>query len=484
MEEKQKEHKGLYWPRYIEKKWRDRTLAYVEELDDGSCRIVTEHGLPIVISSVEELITTMFAHNLLLFTTQLVRFRHLHALIDLGCAIYCLETGKPISCCIAGSRNTKRWIVQIDSWGYAVPSSKVLQELRATYDFCKVGTPSTPGALGQALMRASWKRQFGDTWYEEHRHRRPPGVAVKELREHSTGARSDLIQKDVVNLPSAIEIDQKNAYAHHFREQPTGPCYPTWKESARAHLIYWAETRITITRDLALGCFPIRGEDVSLSYPTEAGTVYTRHSWGHEVSLMEQEGCYVEFTGKGWAWDEMTEDPAGWVTLMQWLRDHAPSPEVERHIKHAIVAGIGRHNLPDERYMLVSGDRREEGDRVASARTKKGGLEAYDYYIHMEMNHSPDTLPHWFFYTQSLCRLSLYREAKKWALQGKLLATNTDAVIVTADADVSSYVAHSDAQSGDWCAEVLTHVSLPELRHLISDQKIRRPGVSRKKKVV
>lgn len=463
-EEKRERHQALLWPRYIEKSFTERTLAYV----DGNS-LVVESGLVLVFATFTEFVSLIFQHNLLTFVKSLASFAFLSELVKFA-KVFCQKTGVPIAARMRGKKNSTRWLVQLTSWDYPAPTPEVLVELRATYEHCQVGTPNTPGALGQALLRKCWLEEYGQDW-RKHRHQRPPAVVCQVLGEQGTGARSETltpgVEYDVVN-----ELDEKNAYADKFTRVPTGRCYRAMRVEPTEMATYFGECTVEISERLLYGCFPVR-TDVGPFYPTAPG-MYTAWLWREEIELARMEGCRVTFQ-HGWSWARFTEEPRVWVEKMNRLRDTAPTPGVAAHIKHAIVAAIGRFGMKPETYGLVPGSERGPGDLPIA----DDGI-VYDWWIHKEIEYAPQTLEHWLQYTLMMCRLSLYHQAIKWMRQEMLIATNTDAVYVKEEADVSDYPEKASGQApGTWRKTMLHRFRSDKPRHIRSQEKTTLPGVAR-----
>lgn len=145
-------------------------------------------------------------------------------------------------------------------------------------------------------------------------------------------------------------------------------------------------------------------------------------------------------------------------------------------LKLALVAFTGRLGMPEERYVLVSGENYQEGDRcIASA-----GI-AYDWWIHQEFNAYPQSMPHIFSHTLMLCRLSLYEKTKYMMEQEmNVIATNTDAVI-TQKRDDTLPLKGEHVETGEWTALELHEVIVKANRHLNSLEKNVNPGIPKKR---
>lgn len=458
-------HIPLLWPRFIEKNFPTRTLAFFR--DDT---LTLEDGRVFHVSDWDTYYSLVFTENLLTFCSKIAQFPYLAELVSLG-SVLCHQHGKPIAARLKGARNTTRWLVESSGWDYVTVGPQMLAELRETYQHCDVGTPTTPGALGQALMRKTWKELYANDW-KSHRHKVPPAIACEEMAAHRTGARSEVTDQKSM-FSTAFELDQKNAYAHAFQKQPTGNCFRILCGAVSGMVTYFVACVVTIVKTLTLGPFPVRDEQGEVSYPRAPG-VYSTWLFKEEVEDAESVGCLVK-KGKGWGWKQWTEEPGNWVRLMSHLRDSAPSEMVATHIKRAIVAGIGRHGIPAETYQLVPGTHRGPRDVPVSV----AGV-AYDWWIHAEVDFTPSTLPHWFYYTLMQCRRALYHFSLPFAEQEQFLASNTDAIIVKNTAHVENYVEKLQgirAATGQWRKTVLYDARMPQKRHLYSKYKTVTPGV-------
>lgn len=482
----------LLWPRYIEKKHTQRVLAYFKDF-----LLVTEHGLRKEIFTLEEFYVAIFEHNVLTFVESLPFFPFLEEAIQRGVQPYCTKEGRVVSMFFRGPRNTTRWIVSCKSWGYQACSPLMLEELRATYDYCGVGTPNTAGSLGLKLMREAWKRQYGLPQYDElgecvdrgwkaHRHQRPNKLACRTIQEKSSGARSETLDTEA-DHPLAYEIDEKNGYAAAFIKegQPTGQCFRIVAGPSPSMLKWFVRCTITIHKPLMLGPFPVRLQDRPF-YPTQPGT-YEGWLWNNEIKLARMSGCTV-VEHEGYGWKEVTRDMNCWVQLMSWLRDNAPSKAVEQHVKLAIVAGIGRFNMADESYTLIPEEQAKPGiDRLAQG---EAGI-ALSWFIHASVEARPQTMPHWFSHTLAVAREMLYKEMLPHAEKEMIISSNTDGFIVKPEADISHYPEKGTPglATGTFSVRTLLNVRTPAARHLeaidarTGERISKRPGIPRKGRV-
>lgn len=474
----------VLFPAFIEKEFKDRNLGF---LSHGN-QIMTERGESFVIDSFSTLLLTCFNHDLLVFTDELATFPWLGQVIAMGDKPFCSEQGDVLGIRLRGAKNTSRWIASATAWGHAEYQEEALAKglslaeatlswlamMRKAYIAGGVGTSPSPGAWGMAMFRQTFKELHGEDW-KAKRHRRPPGSYAEKIRYESSGARSEVLQLDV-RYDLAYEIDRKNAYGAALSEaQPTGKTYRVRGDAVQFYPFYFVECEVTVHEELPLGVFPLRqgeGRNRHPVFPTAAGT-YRTWLWNREVDVSRRDGLTVVIVA-GFGWTEATFDFQPFVEKVAELRDSAPK-ELQPLLKTALVAFTGRLGMPEERYVLVSGNDRAEEDRAL-------GFDGvvYDWWIHQEFNAMPQSMPHIFSHILMLCRLSLYEKAKWSNEQGlNVIATNTDAVLCERT-DASIPAKGKPVNTGDWTALELHHVVVPANRHLISDEKVTRPGIPKK----
>jgi len=438
--------------------------------------LVTEDGHSYDAQWLGQLREQVFSHNLLTLVTSVLEFPWLEqAIEDEQAVAYTTPKGIPTALQLKGKHNghaCTRWLIQASAWNTAHPNPDLLRRMRMLFEHCGVGTANTPASLGMLLQKRAFYDTYGEKW-QLHRHPLPPRRCVEDLRERSTGARSDLLAETTLTFDVVYEQDQKNAYAAAFaEEQPTGPSIPHEGKHLEQYRTYVSHCTVEIPEHLSLGCFPVRQVDsqtVRVLYPTQAGQ-YDAFLWKEEIDLARKEGCHVQ-TGPGWGWLAMTRDNQRFTELMTRLRDTAP-PEIVDWLKIAIVGSIGRHGSPWESTYLVPEEERREGDRPVGW----NGL-AYDWFVREACIKQPETMQHWFDYTLMLCRLALYQEALPYAKEGTLLATNVDAIYVSRETFRVRKEHSGGTPSGTWRQSTLSQVQFPALRHLVSREKIRRPGI-------
>lgn len=470
---------ALLWPRYIEKKWASRTLA---TFNPSPGLIRTEDGTEYHPTDFTSFIITLFDYNLLTFIDGFENFPYLDECLSRGAYIPCTELGRPIAIRLKGPRGTTRWIVNASGWGCDEPTAAWLRELREVMAYAGVGTQTTPGATGQALMRRAWKEAYGEEGWKGHRHQRPPRIACHQIETTTNGARSDTIEMGT-SFELAWEVDRKNAYGKCLEQLPSGPTYRIFKGRTEGWASYYVRCKVVITSPMVLGPFPVRVRDETRKrdykpvFPTLPGE-YITWLWKEEIEQARAEGCLVE-TYEGWGWLEFTNDFQPFVDLMTQLRDDAPE-HIAPYIKKFLVAAIGRFGMPDGLHVLVPEDQAGPDDVCLCG---NDGI-MYDWFVHWIPDKYPTTMPHWFSFILMQCRLALYEMARPYAESEQLISTNTDAVIVKAGADVAGFPEYGQpVKTGQWRKRLLHEVVVPAPRHLESLEKWVTPGVPEKQRV-
>jgi hypothetical protein len=480
------EHVPMF-PAYV-RTLPNRVLAYY---DQTTQEIITEaeerFSLP---GELPGLVDLFNEQNLLVFVGDMLSFPLLPECVASSavCEVFHAPPSgnrplQPISLRIKGKGNKRYWIVQSDVWGFP-PCMELLQALRDTYNLCEVGAPTTPGGLGQALMRRSWLDQFGEEW-KKHRHSRPTMFCVRDLHQHGTGGRVDTPGMGQ-QFDMLLERDLKNAYASCYIRQPTGTAVRLWRDpGARDGCVtYFNRVSITVSDLLPLGPFPLRRVDKygksEPIYPREPGR-YDTWLWKEEIDDCIRAGCSVDIF-EGWGWTEWTYDNASWVDLMERLRDSAPSSTVAGIIKLATVAGIGRHGMGEYHYTLV-GERKSEQDIQVCDQVSG---ESLDWFVHATRDVHFSNMTHWYAYTMMLCRHVLYNNMLGYAEQERLVASNYDAFYISGPftlEELAMIERGEPVRTGQWKTELLHSKPgkppVPYPRAIDTKEKVRLPGVQR-----
>lgn len=472
----------IMWPGWIAEQFVNRDLAYYREgvlyLESGQRFFLHKEGHSgnaVQGQDFVSFIDHIFVHNLLTFVDNLLTcFPDESVMYG---ETLCNEHGERIVTVFHGRKNTTRLIVEISGWGYAPHSdiTEVLREMRDFYRWGQVGTPPTSGACGQLWFKKGFKELHGQEWFQ-HRHKRPNGTCVSDIRAHQIGARNDLFVSPTEVVLEFLEIDEKNAHAAAAALLPTGPEYKILCGEVEGFATYFVECEVTIHESFGnIGPFPFRvadGHGTRVVYPTVPAT-YNTWLWKEECEASEQRGCTVK-RYDGWGWKTLTDDFAYIVQFIEWLRDNAPSEHIAKKVKHALVAGFGRFGLPEWKFVLT--------DEETDIHTASIGIGAMDWCVKRLEDTHPTSMPHWFAYILMRCRLALYLEMIKHA-EEELLASDTDAFYVRRTA--IQYPGPNDpVHTGDWRVKLLhgnpERKTFPVARHLNALEKVKNPGKKQK----
>lgn len=469
------------WPPYRLNTLPERELYFYE---GGNCYDV--QGKSYRVSDFEGLVSFCFSHNALVFVTSLTdthAFPYLSDLVRLSslASVACTRQGIPTSASLSQKKRT-RSIVPYTVWRPKDGQGKraeldtvFLQEMRELYDYCKGGVHATQGAMGKALMLQSWTDEMSY-------HRSPNAMSQRFLWEHGVGGRCDLLVKpDGYIYPDLIECDMATAYAAHFQSHATGTSTHVIGDDAWNYPHFFVECQVEITRDLALGPFPMRKKNNSIVYPTKRGT-YTSYLWNGQIQDCQQSQCVVRIM-HGWAWRDTTADNQKWARGTYKLRTNAPTERIEKDMKGIIVAGIGRHGMHGLFHRLVS---EETGKNSETARILYDEVAQKPLRVFIEefRDTSQVVMTHWYSQTLTECARSLYAYALPYAEQGTLLMTNYDALLLDVREAPSGIPEKHSLESkmvemGDLRYQKLTHVEILGSRSLRCDQKTIRPGIEK-----
>lgn len=469
--------RSTLFPDYLPRP-RTREMAFLR-----SGELCTQGGAHYPVSSARDIWDLICEQDLSpLFIADWLSFDEewLAQFLDLG-EINCDKRGKPLSQRILLSDHTTRWIQSAKAWGVQSPGPRFLQTLSRVQRGMGIGSIGTPGAAGLTALKRTW-RQYGipsegSPGWLAHRHPRPNAHCCALLKSRGTGARSDLCT-DEDRFEALMELDIKNAYGAALAgDLPAGNASRFFGGDVEGFAHWVGECTVTIREPLIFGLFPVKGEEQT-TYPTEPGT-YQAWLWNERVDLLRRHGLHVQ-VGDGYGWWESTRCCEAFVRQMEALRDQAQTPEEADMYKLCLVAAIGALGMEGPRYVLTK-EPQEEKWRVCA----QGAVTPY--FI-KEKKTRQKGMPHWMWCVLERVNCQLTEQAWLWREQEMLVATNTDAVLLRPEADLSAYAEKGPGNpSGTWQKRRLTDVTIPALRHLMArgprGEKIdTRPGVARKRR--
>lgn len=444
---------------------RNLTLACVDIATPG--RILTEHGEMLTYTNLAGFVALLFAHDLMLFADSVVNFHLFGGIRALpGAIVSCTKDGQPIQLRIKQGRRTRTLTSSRMTWN-RLANVQSLIEIRAAHTHLGVPLCNTSAAMGQATMRKWWDRR-------SPAQSRPHMGAMAFVRKWLLGGRVDTIIPPAMHLASAWEIDLRNAYLSKTGKLPAGTA--VWaprrpNDQPITHLpglvtgIF--ECMVTIWEPIPLGVFGMRRPDrFSNLYPTQPGD-YTAGLWWEEIKILRalrtssgRQVATVELI-EGWYWQSWTKGLGRWARKMAKLREEAPEA-IGPLIKQSIVAAIGRFGSEPVRYNLTD---TPEPDDTPVIDVNAGHLQAW---VHPEPADRGELQIHWASYIMTMVRLQLFLAADSYAARHQLIATNYDALYITVKPSF---------QGRKWKVTELHNVHVPAPRHIVSDEKTRRPGI-------
>lgn len=456
------------WPPYLDRSFPDRRLAILHHHT-----VETEVQEQFTVEQYEDVVRLLFSENLLIFVSTLTDqeiFPFLEsAMNDEDATVLSTKHGEPLAIQIR-KKNSLRWIVPAACWDRIIVDT-FLSDMRALYKHVGLVKP-TPGSLGQALMRRYFLQ------HELPKHSAPNVMALNYLQKYGHGGRCDVFHVGE-EYPVLLELDMSDAYLAHFMELPTGTSYHFLNGHTRYFRTWFAECDITIRSELALGPFPIkRGyKNGKIVWPTLPGT-YTAYLWKEQAEDCLDAGCTVKVKN-GYGWKYTTCDTSGFCLDMHSYRVSAGNDSVEHLVKKTIVSGLGHFGMKQQFYSVVSLD---DGESPCIIDDYGNPLR---FYVKEEVDYSKPSMLHWYNYLIMQTARSLYRYALPYAVQGRLIMTNYDALLIQEVDERQRYARKHSlealmAEAGDLRWQELTNVKVIGPRSLKCDQKLIRPGVTGK----
>ena len=364
----------------------------------------------------------------------------------------------------------KRWIALAKNWG-EVASVAFIVRLARFFEWIGVGCFHTPGALGFALTRRSWR--LNNLGF----HGSPGLAACEYIKEHENGGRVDTPGLYSYN-EWAMEYDQGSAFTAKNRLLPdkTAVVYDTWPEDK--YFTWFGKCTLRINSELALGPVPKRQPDGHLTYPTLPGYYTDCYIWKEQWIQALEAGADIRCEG-GVGWLGSTTDTEPLCTELYYLKMNAPQQYMSDYIKKVMVSTIGRYGMTAEMYKIITERTATDEDEPIWSQGVATRL-----YIRKEINKRAVPMPHWFTYTSQLVAVETYGFALPFAKKGLLIATNMDSVITLDDTVVPNTVRkHSAeayvAEAGTWNYELLEDLYIPAPRAKTHKHGKIRPGVKR-----
>ncbi|SRR5258708_3947938 len=412
------------WPNYFSGNKPHYNLFLLEGRN-----LYDKNGHKIECTTYQDVRTTLLHSRGIAFVQSLsTDIRLLHEILQISRdKVSCSKNGVPISLQIK-ERNQRRKIIQATAWGErTVADISFLQYLENVYAECNIGIYGTPGALGKGLMFDTWYRHMFSSYTS------PNQTACNYLKQHGFGGRCDTPGIGQT-FPVAIELDMSSAYLAHSFPLPVGTSLPFTDGNVERFATWFGRVKITIHNELALGPFPLRlsQRKEKITYPTLPG-VYYSYLWKEQAEDCLQAGCNIEVEN-GFGWKEFSNDMETFAREAYQLRMSLFGTAEEDGIKKAIVASFGRFGMNGEFYSLTSTC--SPGDIWLPTPQGPTGL-----YIHKEPHdYSQPSMMHWYSYILMQCARTLYKIALPYAIEGRLIATNYDAVFVVEKDESKQYV--------------------------------------------
>lgn len=459
------------YPDYLPCSFPNKRLAIMK----GNS-IYVETGKHLTVDNLSHLIELLFSENILVFVASLTtttEFPYLaESVQDKRASVLCNDEGWPLAIRYSGKKGRSAWVVPSSTWDSPCTLS-FLQTLRKVFNIARAVKP-TPGSLGGALLRRTWATGHYP------RHSAPNAIALDLLRGNSVGGRCDTLVKQYKETqeiyPSLLELDGATFYLAHLLVLPTGTSRLFLSDHCTQYVTYFAKCYVTIHTELALGPFPVKRKKGKIVYPTLPGT-YETHLWKEQIEDAKTLGCSVTIDG-GFGWSVLTEDTTDICTLLYRYRMLYPDSPTEGIFKKVIVSMLGHLGMRNTFYTIVALEDAYEHEPCVL----NENFHPQNYVVRENTDYTKPSMYHWFQYDIMQTSRSLFWMAYPYAEEGRLIATNYDAIIVREGNETSTYAekhsleAHM-AQMGDWRWQRLTNVKIHGDRSVECDQKVTLPGV-------
>lgn len=404
--------------------------------------------------------------------TSSVSFPYLRPFVDNGKSkVICTKTGIPSLIRVATKKGT-RWIVDTDSWN-ETPEAEVTGRMWDLFEHYGIGFAPTAGSLGRLLMIKIHQEQGFK------RHTSLSLSCEKFIKDNQPGGMAQTLE--LGRWDQLDYIDMKSAYLSKYYMNPAGTARWEIGLDDVDCATYFCRCTVFVTSDLPLGPFAVRTTDWKkyrkrLIYPRQPGVYENVYLWKEQVETIRSLGCEV-WTHEGYSWPDFTTDNMFWCQSSFWLRKSAGSSHVKEKVKTCIVAPIGRMGMDRLHYYLVNEANHKPEDRVM---VDSNG-DPIDIYIREEVDKNSAYMTHWWAYTVAMCNLELFNFAYPFALQGKLVSTDYDSVLVK-DLGKHNFVEYgtpqaNNAKPGTWVHRPLHEIEVIADRSFRSLELTKTPGV-------
>ena len=455
------------YPQYFDHPGEDRRIAIL----DGSTIYVEDIG-QFTVRDFTNLLDLIFNLDCLTFCPSLLPgydFKFLpEAVHSPDCEVLATSEGKPLAIRAVRSPSS-RWIVPSDMWDRQI-DDYFISDMRKLFHLFGVVKP-TPGSLGQALLRRNLSQNYLP------RHTACNAIAGEFLSLHGHGGRCDTMVNKGYEIESALELDESDAYLAHCLQLQAGTSYWFKNGHTTPFITWFAECDVWIKDELPLGPFPIRsgGKNARIRWPRKRGK-YRTFLWKEQAEDARQAGCdIVVKSGVGWKY--LHNDLEPFARYMHRSRMAVAGTSIERDVKKVSVSGLGHFGMKSTFHYLTDID-----DGVSPVLPDKGG-RPLKYYTRIEHDYTRPDMIHWYNYLIMQCARTLYHAALPYAIEGRLLMTNYDALLIVEKDETMRYPEKHTLSSmmcdmGDWRWQRLTNVKILGDRSLKCDQKIVTPGVT------
>lgn len=348
-----------------------------------------------------------------------------------------------------------------------VDGPEFLDRMWDFFEYMGLGFAPTPSSMGKLMQFYVWSE------HKLHRHTALPLGCEEYIRRYSPGPISFTTDSSTSYDKTHLG-DMSSAYLSRFQVVPDATAVFANSADVECYSTYVARCTVTIHSELPLGIFPIKFGSRS-NYPTLKGEYKNVHLWKGQVERLREQGCTVQ-VHSGWGWENLTGDPGYWARYAYQKRVDADTEDIASKVKGCSVAGMGRHSMSREHYLLVVEGRQSDGDQEWLL-----DGEPVNIYIHKEYDRYSALMTHWNKYCINDTNMAVYDYALPFAEQGRLLMIDTDSIMVTEGSDTARLVkipkSEAVCQPGDWYWRLLTEVEIVGSRSFRSRELNRLPGV-------